>query len=42
MPEGAAIEPVISTFKAPVTLDQTASAEDLLDHNIRMSYLLST
>ena len=39
--EGAAIEPVISTFKAPVTLDQTASAEDLLDHNIRMSYLLT-
>lgn len=39
--EGKDIQPVISTFKAPVTLDQTAAAEDLLDHNIRMSYLLT-
>lgn len=39
--EGNEIQPVISTFKAPVTLEQTASAEDLLDHNIRMSYLLT-
>lgn len=39
--EGKDIQPVISTFKAPITLDQTATAEDLLDHNIRMSYLLT-
>lgn len=39
--EGKEIQPVISTFKAQVTLDQTATAEDLLDHNIRMSYLLT-
>jgi len=39
--EGRPLEPVISTFKAPVALDQTASAEDVLDHNIRMSYLLT-
>lgn len=39
--EGAEIQPVISTFKAAVALDQTATAEDLLDHSIRMSYLLT-
>jgi hypothetical protein len=39
--EGAPIEPVISTFKAPVTLSETATAEDLLDHNIRMTYRLT-
>ncbi len=39
--EGAPIEPVISTFKAPVTIENLATAEDLLDHNIRMSYLLT-
>jgi hypothetical protein len=40
-PEGSPIEPVISTFKTMVDLDRTATAEDLLDHNIRMSYLLT-
>lgn len=39
--EGQPIEPVISTFKAPVDLTQAATAEDVLDHNIRMSYLLT-
>jgi hypothetical protein len=39
--EGAEIEPVISTFKAPVTLQTPATAEEVLDHNIRMSYLLT-
>ena len=39
--EGKPIEPVLSSFKAPVDLTQVASAEDILDHNIRMSYLLT-
>jgi hypothetical protein len=39
--EGQPLEPVLSTFKATVDLGQTATAEDVLDHNIRMSYLLS-
>ncbi|MFZ4764980.1 MAG: hypothetical protein ACOYMN_08495 [Roseimicrobium sp.] len=38
---GVEIEPVPSTFKVPVALEQAATAEDVLDHNIRMSYLLS-
>jgi hypothetical protein len=39
--EGEPIEPVLSTFKAPITLSETATAEDLLDHNIRMTYRLT-
>lgn len=40
-PEGALIEAVVSTFKKPIILNQTANVEDLLDHNIRMTYLLT-
>ena len=38
--EGNPIEPVSSTFKAPVELSETATVEEFLDHNIRMAYRL--
>lgn len=38
--EGEEIEPVTSTFKAPVDLTETATIEEYLDHNIRMAYAL--
>lgn len=38
--EGNPIEPVESSFNAPIALDQKVSIEDYLSHNIRMVYAL--
>lgn len=40
--EGEELTPVTSTFKEVVELKETASAEEYLDHNIRMVYQLET
>ena len=40
--EGNELTPVTSTFKERVELEETASAEEYLNHNIRMVYLLET
>jgi hypothetical protein len=37
---GQAITPVKSTFDAPVTLDQQATIDDYLSHNIHLTYRL--
>ena len=39
--EGNPIEPVESSFNAPIALEETASIEEYLSHNIRMVYALS-
>jgi len=38
--EGKPIEPVLSSFSAPIQLAQEISIEDYLDHNIRLIYQL--
>ncbi|CAN5614281.1 hypothetical protein BH11PLA2_BH11PLA2_46170 [soil metagenome] len=40
-PDGKAIEPVKSTFDAPVTLDRTANIVEFLSHNITTLYQLT-
>ena len=39
--EGKPIEPVVSSFLAPIPLGQEISIEDYLDHNIRLIYQLA-
>ena len=39
---GDTIRPVASSFNSPIRLFDTASAEQLLDHNIRLVYSMST
>lgn len=41
-PDGKPIVPVPSTFDAPVVLEQKASIDDYLRHNIHLVYQLST
>jgi hypothetical protein len=41
-PRGQAIQPVRSTFEAPVELDKRATLEDYLAHNIHLVYRLSS
>ncbi len=38
--DGQPIIPVPSSFAAPILLEQKCSAEDYLDHNVRLVYLL--
>jgi hypothetical protein len=40
--EGAEIEPVPSSYAAPIPLTETAGIPDYLEHNIRLAYLLQT
>jgi hypothetical protein len=40
--EGNQIDPVASSFSAPVELSDKADAEDLLNHNIRLIYRLES
>ena len=40
--EGSEIEPVASSFSAPIKLFETVSADDYLSHNIRLVYQLET
>ncbi len=40
--EGDEIEPVASSFSAPIKLFETVTAEDYLSHNIRLVYHLGT
>ncbi len=40
--EGNQIEPVASSFSAPIELGEKADAEDLLNHNIRLIYQLQS
>jgi hypothetical protein len=39
--EGEVLEPVASTFSAPVDLARRATIEELLDHSVRSVYLLT-
>lgn len=41
-PQGHEIEPVASSFSAPIKLFDTATPEDYLSHNIRLVYQLDT
>lgn len=40
--DGKPIEPVPSSFSAPIDLTQTATVEELLDHNVRSVYLMTS
>jgi hypothetical protein len=40
-PHGDPLQPSPSTFAAPVELGQTASVDELLEHNVRAVYLLA-
>jgi len=40
--EGNEIQPVASSFSAPIQLFETASVDDYFNHNIRLVYLLAT
>ena len=39
--DGNPIEPVASSFKAPIALDTKVSVEEYLSHNIRITYVLT-
>jgi hypothetical protein len=40
--DGKEIQPVASSFSAPIALDQRASLAEYLEHNIRLVYVLET